>query len=84
MARTMTTVINVWLVAEIYDEDDESNSHDYDLDIISIADGNTPEEVFSELISNISNEQIVADIEDHLLGHIEQMKERIKQQCPKS
>jgi len=78
----MTTAINVWLVAEIYDEDDESNSHDYDLDIISIADGSTPEEVFSVLISNISNEQIVADIEDHLLGHIEQMKERIKQQCP--
>ncbi len=80
----MTIVINVWLVAEIYDEDDESNSHDYDLDIISIADGNTPEEVFSELISNISNEQIVADIEDHLPGHIEQMKERIRLQCLKS
>jgi hypothetical protein len=80
----MTTVINVWLVAEIYDEDDESNCHDYDLDIISIADGNTPEEVFSELICNISNEQIVADIEDHLHGHIEQMEERIRLQCPKS
>ena len=80
----MTTAINIWLVAEIYDEDDESNSHDYDLDIIFIADGNTPEEVFSELVSNISNEQIVADIEDHLPGHIEQMKEEIKLQCPKS
>ncbi len=77
-------VINIWLVAEINDEDDESNSHDYDLDIISIADGNTPEEVFSELICNISNEQIVADIEDHLPEHIEQMKERIRLQCPKS
>ena len=80
----MGAVINVWLVAEIYDEYDESNSYDYDLDIISVADGSTPEEVFSELISNISNEQIVADIEDHLLGHIEQMKEKIRLQCTKS
>ena len=79
----MGAVINVWLVAEIYDEDDESNSYDYDLDIISKADGSTPEEIFSELISNISNERIVADIENHLLGHIEQMKERIRLQCPK-
>ena len=78
----MTTEIRVWLVAEVFDYD--SNTHDYDLDLVPMASGSTPEEVFSELISNISNEQIVADIEDHLLGHIDQMKERIRLQCPKS
>ena len=78
----MTTRIRVWLVAEVFDND--SNTHDYDLGLAPVADGSTPEEVFSELISNISNERIVADIENHLLGHIEQMEERIRLQCPKS
>ena len=78
----MTTEVRVWLVAEVFDDD--SNTHDYDLDLVPMANGNTPEEVFSELISNISNERIVADIEGNLLGHIEQMKERIRLQCPKS
>ena len=75
----MAEVITIWLVAEVRDEADDSKYREYDLDLVPIAGGNTPEDVFKKLSNAVTDEDLLDDLQRLLPGHIEQMNTAIEE-----